>query len=82
MGIRVGNAIPLESLYEDELFMRYCFAMAKIQLGRTLQVFNYNLPGGITINFDAIKQDGQNELDKILEQVKGESSPDWFIQWN
>ena len=62
--------------------MRYCFAKAKIQLGRTLQVFNYNLPGGITVNFDAIKQDGQAEMDLILAQITTESSPDWFLQWN
>jgi hypothetical protein len=82
VGVRGGVKIPEESLYDDELFMRYCFAKAKIQLGRTLQVFNYNLPGGITINFDAIKQDGQAEMDAILEQVKGENTPDWFLQWN
>lgn len=82
VGIRGSVKIPEESLYDDELFIRYCYAKAKIQLGRTLQVFNYNLPGGITINFDAIKQDGQAELDAILLQVSSENTPDWFLQWN
>lgn len=82
VGIHGSVKIPEESLYDDELFIRYCYAKAKIQLGRTLQVFNYNLPGGITINFDAIKQDGQAEMDAILLEISSSNTPDWFLQWN
>jgi hypothetical protein len=74
--------IPEDTLYDDELFRRYCYAKAKIHLGRTTQLFNYNLPGGVTINFSAIKEDGQAELDLILKQIDDENQPDWFIQWN
>lgn len=74
--------IPEETLYDDELFVRYCLAKAKINLGRTLQIFNYNLPGGVTINFDSIKADGMDEMEKILAQIDSENSPSWFIQWN
>ena len=79
--VRAFVRIPDESLYEDELFVRYCLAKAKISLGKILQVFNYNLPGGITVNFDTIKQDGLAELELIMTQVDGENSPDWFLQW-
>lgn len=82
VGIRAGVSIPNECLYDDDMFIRYCFAKAKINLGRTLQIFNYNLPGGVQVNFDNIKQDGQAEMDAILEQIKGESPPDFFLQWN
>lgn len=74
--------IPEDTLYDDELFVRYCLAKAKIGMGRILQIFNFNLPGGVTINFDAIKQDGQAELDLIMTQIDAENSPDWFLQWN
>jgi len=79
---RVMTKIPLESLYDDELFIRYVSADAKINLGRTLQVFGYQLPGGITINFDGIKQDGVQELMDIKQQINDENSPNWFLQWN
>lgn len=79
---RVMTKIPLESLYDDELFIRYVLADAKINLGRTLQVFNYNLPGGVQINFDGIKQDGVDEMTAIKEQIDQENSPDWFLQFN
>jgi hypothetical protein len=74
--------IAEDDLYNDELFIRYVLADAKINLGRTLQVFNYNLPGGVQINFDGIKQDGVQEMQEIKEQIDGENSPSWFLQWN
>ena len=74
--------IPLESLYEAEIFIRYVLADAKINLGRTLQVFNYNLPGGVQINFDGIKQDGVQELTEIKQQIQDENSPDWFLMFH
>jgi len=80
--VRAGVQVPEENLYDDELFMRYCFAQAKINLGRILQIFNYNLPGGVTINFDAVKQDGLTEMTEIKAQIDGENSADWFLMWN
>lgn len=74
--------IPEEDLFDDDLFVRWMLADAKINLGRTLQVFNYNLPGGVQINFDGIKQDGLTEMQEIKEQIDNENSPDWFFQWN
>lgn len=74
--------IPQEALYDDELFIRYLLADAKINLGRTLQVFNYNLPGGIQINFDGIKQDGLTEMEAVKAQIDGENTPDWFFQFH
>jgi len=76
--ISAYNKIPEESLFEDWTFQRYCVAQARISLGRVLTTFSFNLPGGITINGDSIKQDGQDELEKILERVDSENVPDWF----
>lgn len=80
--VRAGVQLPEQDLYNDELFMRYCFAQAKINLGRILQIFNYNLPGGVTINFDAVKQDGNSEMEAIKTQIDGESSADWFLLYH
>lgn len=80
--IRVATKIPDESLYDDEIFVRYCLAQAKINLGRILQLFNYQLPGGISVNFDATKQDGLTEMQEIKAEIDGSSTTDWFIQWN
>jgi len=79
---RVMTKIPEESLYDAEIFIRYVLADAKINLGRTLQVFNYNLPGGVQINFDAIKQDGVQELADIKQEIDDQNSPDWFLEYS
>jgi hypothetical protein len=79
--IHAGVKIPLEALYGSEIFIRYVLADAKINLGRTLQVFSYNLPGGVQINFDGIKNDGLEEMREIKEQIDGENTPDWFIEY-
>ena len=69
--------IPEESLFEDWTFQRYCVAQSMISMGRILGMFTYNLPGGISINADSIKSDGEAELEKILERVDAENVPDW-----
>lgn len=74
-------AIPEEDLYEDELFIRYCLAQSKIQLGRILSIYEFNLPGGVKINFDSIRSDGERELEEIKQQIDDENTPDWFFQF-
>lgn len=74
----VGAKIPDCDLYEDEAFFRYCLAQAKVQLSRILGTFNYNLPGNITINYDLIRGEGQEEIAAIVEEIKGDEGVDYF----
>ena len=71
--------LPLEYLMKDEIFYRYVVAKAKMQLSRILGTFAFNLPGGITVNFDLIRSEGQEELQKIEEEIKGEEGMDFFF---
>lgn len=75
-------AIPDENLYSDELFVRYVLAKAKINIGRLLGTFGYQLPGGITINTAAITSAGQSELDEVMKMINDENTPSYFLQWN
>lgn len=74
--------IPEEDLFEDWYFVRYVTAQAKIALGRILGFFEYQLPGGISVNSGDIKSEGQDELAKILEDIDGEQSADWFFMFH
>lgn len=71
--------ISEEKLFEDWTFQRYCIAQAKISLGRILTMFEYNLPGGVSINGSDIKDEGKDEIEKILEMIDNENSPSWFF---
>ena len=82
VGVRAFIDIPEESLYDDELFVRYVLAESKINIGRLLGMFEYNLPGGVRINYNNIQTLGQNEKTEILQQIKDENTPSYFLQWN
>jgi hypothetical protein len=82
VGVRAFIDIPEESLYDDELFVRYVLAEAKINIGRLLGTFEYNLPGGVRINANNIQGLGTTEKAEILAQIKDENTPSWFLQWN
>jgi hypothetical protein len=75
---QVYNTIPDCALYQDEMFIRYCIAKAKMQLARILGTFSFNLPGNITINYDMIASEGKDEIDAIIEEIKGDEGVDYF----
>jgi hypothetical protein len=56
---QIYNKIPDCALFQDEIFIRYCAAKAKMQLGRILGTFTFNLPGNVTINYDMIASEGK-----------------------
>jgi hypothetical protein len=75
---QIYNTIPDCALFQDEIFIRYCIAKAKVQLARILGTFSFNLPGNITINYDMIASEGKDELTAIVEEIKGDEGVDWF----
>lgn len=82
VGVKACVAIPDENLYSDELFVRYVLAEAKINIGRLLGTFGYQLPGGVTINAASIQSIGQAEKAEVMEMIKSENTPSYFLQWN
>jgi hypothetical protein len=71
--------VPVDKLMEDELFFRYVVAKCKMQLSRVIGTFDFNLPGGIKINFDLIRSEGETALEKIEEEIKSEEGMDFFF---
>jgi hypothetical protein len=82
VGIRGYIDIPEENLYDDELFVRFCLAEAKINIGRLLGTFEYNLPGGVRVNYNNIQTIGTTEKQEIIQMIKDENTPSYFLQWN
>lgn len=82
VAVRCFVALDDDELYDDELFVRYCIAKAKINLSRMLSAFNYNLPGGIQINPSELRSDGERELQEVMDMINGENTPSYFLQWN
>lgn len=70
--------VPDCDLYNDDLFRRYVIADCKVQLSRIMGAFSYNLPGGISVNVEAIANEGSNEKDQIIQELK-DMSGSWYI---
>ena len=77
--LEVYETIPDCALFGDEIFFRYVAAKVMISLGQKLAIFGYNLPGNITVNADVIQGMGQEELDKVIEEIKGDEGVDWMM---
>jgi len=74
--------IAKEDLFEFDKFRRYAAALSKLQLGRMLTRYDFELPGGIKMNGESIRNEGQEQLDKVREEIKGQSTTAWFFTAN
>ena len=70
--------VPDCDLYNDDLFRRYVIADCKVQLSRILGAFSYQLPGNISVNVEAIANEGSTEKEQILQELKDMSGA-WYI---
>ena len=77
--MNVYETIPECALFEDEAFFRYCAAKIKISLGNKMKIFDYTLPGNVKVNADVIQDLGQDELDKVIDEIKSEEGTDWMM---
>jgi len=77
--IKAYVKIPLNKLYDDIYFLRWCTAEAKKSFGRMVMIYPFPLPGGVTINGDLLKAEGEAEIEQLKTQIDAEQSPDWFF---
>lgn len=77
--LEIYETVPQCALFSDEIFFRYCAAKIKISLGNKMGIFGFNLPGNISINADNIQSLGEAELERVLEEIKGDEGVDWMM---
>lgn len=66
----VYSAINDEDLFDLDHFRRYVRAKCNMQLGRLLLRYDYNQPGGVKINSDAVLAEGKEELQGVMDEIK------------
>ena len=54
-------------------------AKVKQAVGAKLGVFKFSLPGGVEIDYDGIKSMGDEEMERVLEEIKGDEGVDWMM---
>lgn len=70
--------IEQEELFDFQMFKEYVIGLSKKRMGEVLGRFNFNMPGEFQYNAGDIITEGQSLIDKIEEQIKGESTVTWF----
>lgn len=63
--------IQCDALYADQLFIRYVIAYAKKQLGIMMTRYDFELPGAVKYNGDSLISEGNDEMVKIEDTIKG-----------
>lgn len=71
--------LDIEHLYNDELFQRYARAKAKMRLADMLQTFDFQMPGNIKLNVQAITTSANKEMDDIIKQISSETLPNFML---
>lgn len=61
-----------EFLYQAILFEDYVTACVMAELGKIVMSFDFQLPGGVKINYDTIMQDGKERKKEIEDEIKGQ----------
>lgn len=77
--IQCYETIPDCALFQNHSFFRYCVAQSLISMGSKLGIFQYNLPGNISINFENLQTLGENMLDQVKEEILAQNSTDYFF---
>jgi hypothetical protein len=77
--LHVYETIEDCALYNDEIFFRYVSAKIKQSIGTKLGIFKFALPGNVDFDYDAIKSMGDEELEAIDEEIKGDEGVDWMF---
>lgn len=70
--------IEQEELFDSHLFKEYVIGLSKKKTGEVIGRFNFNLPGNFQYNAGDMITEGQSMIDKVQEQIKGESTVCWF----
>lgn len=77
--IKAMVKIQDDDMYNDEMFQRYVRAKSKLRLSDMLSSFEFNLPGGIKINYTTMSAAATKEFDKVLVDMQSENSPDILL---
>lgn len=77
--LEVYETIPDCALFQDEIFFRYVAAHVKKAIGTMIMMFGYSMPGNVTLNGDMIRDDANDEITEIKEDIKGDEGVDWFM---
>jgi len=68
-----------EALFADPMFITYVTGLAKKQLGNLMTRYDFTMPGGIKYNGDSLISEGNDEVQDVVDQIKGQSNSAFIV---
>lgn len=72
----------IQDLYNNYYFFRYVVCLCKRALSTIYGMFEFNLPGGISINYSNLSDQADSEMEKIDEWIQNNRACDYFFMPN
>lgn len=80
VSMQVMVKIASQALYDDPLFIDYVKGKSMISMARVYAFTSFSLPGAATINASTYESQGNALIDKVLQQIDGNNTADYFLQ--
>ena len=72
----------IQDLYNNYYFFRYVVCLLKRALGTIYGMYEFTLPGGVTINYSSLSDSAESEMEKIDEWIQNNRACDYFFMPN
>ena len=69
----------IQDLYNNYYFFRTVVCLCKRALSTIYGMFEFKLPGGVTINYSTLSDQADSEMDKIEEWIQKNRAADYFF---
>jgi hypothetical protein len=69
----------IQDLYNNFYFFRMVVCLCKRALSTIYGMFEFKLPGGVTINYSSLSDQADSEIDKIEEWIQNTRAADYFF---
>ena len=80
--IACNQRCKIQDLYNNYYFFRYVVCLCKRALSTIYGMFEFKLPGGVTINYSTLTDQADSEIDKIDEWIQNNRACDYFFMPN
>jgi len=77
--LQTWQRCKIQDLYNDYYFFRYCVCLGMRSMGQIMGMFEFKLPGGVTINSQMLADRAAEEMQTIFEWLQANHAADYFF---
>lgn len=77
--LNVYQRLKIQDLYKSYYFFRYVICLGLRSMATIMGTFEFKLAGGITINYNAWRDQANSEIEQINEWIQKNHAADYFL---